>query len=472
MKKILLGTILILMILLTPVLSINAAQTDAYDTKKILFFGDSITAGTSVTNESDRFVNLVAAELGFTEFMNHGVSGSRITQQAGVDYSLVERYQALPDADVVVVFAGVNDYWHGTGVFGLEDSTDSTQFYGALNNLFTGLKSKYSSSEIIIMTPFRSYVSGNSGSTVPNASSGKTLTEYRDAIISRAHVHAINYIDLYDQIGFDADTSATDRAAFTTDGVHLNVAGHRRVANIVISWLQKDIVTVFRPNLFTAVDANVGTLTNASLDMYKNTDYIAVDPGKSYIIFNETSLSYGSGTNNVGKVYNSAQTEIGTISYQPSLAPRTIIHKMPEGAAFIRINYFAVKEDIVFIRELINHQTYKVSFNTNGGTPVDYQIVVDGDQASLPVAPTRQDYIFVGWYINSTLTNLFSFSNMPITENITLYTKWTTSSGSGVVLPEETSISTQTWLIIGGVALIAIVGLSTITTPKKRGSRR
>ena len=452
--------------------NLNASQTNAYDTKKIIFLGDSITAGTSVTNVADRFVNLIAAELGFTEFENHGVSGSRITKQAGVNYSLVERYSSLPnDADVVVVYAGVNDYWHGTAVFGETTSTTDTEFYGALNVLFTGLKAKYPTAEIIVMTPFKSYVSGNSGSTVPNASSGKTLTEYRDAIIARAKAHFINYIDLYDQIGFDADTSTTDRAAYTTDGVHLNVAGHRRLANILISWMQKKVFTAFRPSIFTAVDSNPGTLTNATLDVYSNTDYIPVEAGKSYIIFNEGVESFGTGTNNVGKIYNSAQSEIAAIAYDSGLAPRIAVQKMPEGAAFIRINYIEAKAGNVYIRELINHQTYKVSFNTNSGTDVKYQIVVDGDQAKLPVPPTREDFIFVGWYLNSTLTNLFSFSNMPITENITLYTKWTSSDGSGVVVPEDTEISYQRYLIIGGIALIAITGFA-FTTPKKRGSRR
>lgn len=67
--------------------------------------------------------------------------------------------------------------------------------------------------------------------------------------------------------------------------------------------------------------------------------------------------------------------------------------------------------------------TYTVTFNSNGGSAIQPATVNPGDTISEPATPTRTEYDFEGWFSNSGLTNLFSFSS-PITGNITLYAKW------------------------------------------------
>lgn len=67
--------------------------------------------------------------------------------------------------------------------------------------------------------------------------------------------------------------------------------------------------------------------------------------------------------------------------------------------------------------------TYKVSFNTNGGSAVSAQTVQSGKTATQPANPTKSGYKFDGWYSDSALTKSFNFST-PITANTTLYAKW------------------------------------------------
>lgn len=66
--------------------------------------------------------------------------------------------------------------------------------------------------------------------------------------------------------------------------------------------------------------------------------------------------------------------------------------------------------------------TYIVSFNTNGGTSINNQRVLEGEKVS-SFKTTRDGYKFVGWYKDSEFTNEFDF-NTPITSNLTLYSKW------------------------------------------------
>ena len=65
--------------------------------------------------------------------------------------------------------------------------------------------------------------------------------------------------------------------------------------------------------------------------------------------------------------------------------------------------------------------TYIVTFNSDGGSVVASQVVVDGDPASEPPAPVKSGFDFDGWYDN--LNNPWVFST-PITDDITLTAKW------------------------------------------------
>jgi uncharacterized repeat protein (TIGR02543 family) len=64
-----------------------------------------------------------------------------------------------------------------------------------------------------------------------------------------------------------------------------------------------------------------------------------------------------------------------------------------------------------------------VSYDSNGGTPVDSQILLSGDPVSEPPDPTLPGYIFAGWYVDPELTILWDFID-PVTSDMTLYAKW------------------------------------------------
>ena len=67
--------------------------------------------------------------------------------------------------------------------------------------------------------------------------------------------------------------------------------------------------------------------------------------------------------------------------------------------------------------------TYIVDFESNGGTFVDSQEVLEGETAYEPKDPTKDCYEFIGWYTDKALTKRFNFST-PITSDMTLYAKW------------------------------------------------
>lgn len=81
--------------------------------------------------------------------------------------------------------------------------------------------------------------------------------------------------------------------------------------------------------------------------------------------------------------------------------------------------------------------TYTVTFESNGGSAVEAQIVEEGMTAIEPEAPALEGYAFAGWYSDQELTIVYDFSSV-ITADITLYADW-----DEVFTDEETDTDTD-----------------------------
>ena len=69
---------------------------------------------------------------------------------------------------------------------------------------------------------------------------------------------------------------------------------------------------------------------------------------------------------------------------------------------------------------------YTVTFDANGhGTAPEDQCIADGGKATNPGNLSTTGYTFGGWYKDADCTNAWDFENDVVTEDITLYAKWT-----------------------------------------------
>lgn len=73
--------------------------------------------------------------------------------------------------------------------------------------------------------------------------------------------------------------------------------------------------------------------------------------------------------------------------------------------------------------------TYKVTFKYNDNATDDLVIEVDENDTIYEILPERDGYTFDAWYTDKELTKKYDFTNK-ITEDITLYAKWFSSSAS------------------------------------------
>jgi len=128
---------------------------------------------------------------------------------------------------------------------------------------------------------------------------------------------------------------------------------------------------------------------------------------------------------------------------------------------------------------------YTVSFSANGhGTAPAAQTVTEGNKATKPANPTAAGYTFGGWYTEAQCRNVYDFDT-PVTENLTLYAKWTANSSGSGTSGSSSSSSTRSSYVSGPktgdpgrtglwavVLLISMAGLSGAAAAYGRSRRK
>lgn len=73
-----------------------------------------------------------------------------------------------------------------------------------------------------------------------------------------------------------------------------------------------------------------------------------------------------------------------------------------------------------FLRKI----AYTVTFDSCGGSAVSSATVINGRTVSKPSDPTRDGYVFIGWYTSEDYTEIYSFDSQIVTANLSVYARW------------------------------------------------
>ncbi len=201
----------------------------------INFLGDSITAGVGASNYSKCYVELVKSALN-VEVNNYGISGTRIAKQIVHDdcdlpfYSRVE--EMSPNADLVFVFGGTNDFDHGDAPLGDIDSKNVETFCGGLNVLLEKLILKYGKEKLCFILPLRRLYENAEKASRPK----ENLIDYIKAIKTILDTNGVQYIDTYNN-GLPKPLTGCNENCFA-DGLHPNDKGYELLSKIIIDYIK------------------------------------------------------------------------------------------------------------------------------------------------------------------------------------------------------------------------------------------
>ena len=203
--------------------------------KKWLAIGDSIT-------DQDRrlglgYATFVDQMIGFEEYYVRAYSGNTIPQILG-NYAAWEQ-----DADLISIYAGVNDYLFQTSL-GTEFDNDLSTTTGALTKMIQDLSTDNPTAGICLIAPNRLWGYDTLGTREPenmeNAGRVDTtgvipLIDYIERIILIGKRMGIPVLDLYHESNFNK----FNMNVFTYDGLHPNLTGSQKLGRVIGSFIKR-----------------------------------------------------------------------------------------------------------------------------------------------------------------------------------------------------------------------------------------
>lgn len=210
-------------------------ENNAFDfsTKTIQFLGDSITEGITASKDEEgnyvSYVNYANDHLKFAKCMNNGKAGRMFSDYAGpeLSFSLEMGNMFNNNADIAVVFLGVNDYLTAreNKRYGDYYAVESTAGYvGSVRYALRQLKESYPNQEIFFVTMYD--IEKTANSTYSDVTGTLELTDYQDMLRKIVNDYGYHLIELYD-IGFMDCTDVATSYRYTADGLHPSDEGYR-----------------------------------------------------------------------------------------------------------------------------------------------------------------------------------------------------------------------------------------------------
>ena len=212
--------------------------------KTVAFLGDSITEGCGASTPANGFVGVIDRKWSDVRVLNYGIGGTRIARseypgaKPKYDQCFLDRVDGIdPDAEVIAVFGGTNDFGHGNGKLGTpEDGPESEfTFYGALRSLCLRLIRRFPKARIVFLTPLHRRSEGATTNEIGLPC--HPLCDYVKAIKEVCAEYSLPVLDLFATAGIQP-MIPEQREAFCPDGLHPNDAGAARLADRVIAFLE------------------------------------------------------------------------------------------------------------------------------------------------------------------------------------------------------------------------------------------
>lgn len=106
--------------------------------------------------------------------------------------------------------------------------------------------------------------------------------------------------------------------------------------------------------------------------------------------------------------------------------------------------------------------TITITFIENGGSEVGDLTLTPGEPFTEPTPPTREGYVFIGWFTDSSLTQAYEFTIVP-NQNLTLYAKWISVTEYGAIsIAAFKALALATYAEVVGIVVFASVDMELV----------
>ena len=190
----------------------------------------------------DGYVTAIERRYGLVA-SNFGVGGQTLV--SGYSSLVAKSYS---DVALVTIAYGVNDARTGVPL-GTVNSTDTTTFAGALNQLLRKIYTDNPECRVLVLSPMQRLTVTEFGIATPNAN-GNYLIDFVNMCKAIAEKRATAFLDQYRCTGINQ----TNLYYYTVEGVHPVNQGFARIRNAVIGILDKLFALEYDP---------IGVMTNA-----------------------------------------------------------------------------------------------------------------------------------------------------------------------------------------------------------------
>lgn len=211
---------------------------------KITILGDSITAATNLDEKEQAeyaYPVILQELLGCKEVVNLGIGGSTVSR-AGA-YAMVDRWSDIPrDTDILIIFGGSNDcLFENKWDFGFieyDKRMKEGTFCGDLDEMVSRIKyslrehNEDSYIKFIYVNPPATIL--NDGVYAMDPGNMVHQSTFAEAINTIVPPYGFEVIDLYNNNILNSHDLDVNQQ-FVTDGIHMNPAGYRILAEHIAS---------------------------------------------------------------------------------------------------------------------------------------------------------------------------------------------------------------------------------------------
>lgn len=208
--------------------------------KTAVIYGDSISTRNYGNGGYEQYIK---HELGLDVIHNHAISASALTD--GTPNNLIrlldDESMLHPDADLVVLWHGTNDWYWGAPVGNpmSGDLENESTYVGALNHAVRKIRAAAPQAKILCLTPLWRLQAPDGCETVAEAwinsnKIGATLRDYCHTLQEMSQLLCFPVLDMRSLTNFNE----FNHPVYQPDMVHPSDAGYRVIADILCGFIK------------------------------------------------------------------------------------------------------------------------------------------------------------------------------------------------------------------------------------------